>query len=206
VTPSHRSDSDGLVRLATFSNDRAYRYRLERWWDPTLRPAMFVGLNPSTANETEDDPTIRRCIRFAREWGLGGLVMLNLFALVSTDPSSLARAADPVGEANDMYLHAHARDAGVVIAAWGAFPEAHGRAAAVVEAELLGEYAVLGLTQQGHPRHPLYMRADCRPRDPATLEVLHPCEDCGAYVGGDAAVFTRCAECLTRCLHPAPFA
>ena len=77
------------------SDDRRYRYELSRIWDAALPPVLFVGMNPSTADEEQDDPTIRRCIRFARDWGYGGLLMGNLYALRATDPQELTRAVEP---------------------------------------------------------------------------------------------------------------
>lgn len=144
--------------LATFSQDRLYRYTLQRTWSDAP-PAVFIGLNPSTADEQVDDPTIRRCSRFARDWGCGGLVMLNLYAWRATDPKGLLVPADPVGPGNDSAIRALAGTAELVVAAWGAWPGPdRGRAAMV--AALVGELQVLGLTKDLQPRHPLYMRAD----------------------------------------------
>ena len=160
---------EDVERFAVFSPCRGYRYALGRTWDFDQPPALFVGLNPSTADATDDDPTIRRCIRFARDWGYGGLLMGNLFGVVSSDPRVLLTAPDPVGEQTDEWLARLVERAGVVVAAWGAFPEARERAQTVVDSGVLGSFTVLGLTNDGHPRHPLYMRADCRPLDPLTL-------------------------------------
>jgi hypothetical protein len=156
-------------RSAIFSPCRTWRYELRRTWSVTP-PALFVGLNPSTADERLDDPTIRRCVRFARDWGYGGLVMANLFAFRSTDPRALALVGDPVGPDNDMVLRRLAREAGVVVAAWGVHGVLNCRAQVVVDVGLLGSFTVLGLTKDGHPRHPLYMRADSRPLNPLSLE------------------------------------
>lgn len=154
---------------AKFSEDRTYRYNLRRTWDPTKAPAVFVALNPSTADETQDDPTIRRCIGFARSWGAGSIVMLNAFALRATDPRDMKLAADPVGPANDHELYHWAYFASVVVACWGVHGEHLGRGTAV--RELLQRAAndrsavrsdasrlkVFGLTKDGHPKHPLYL-------------------------------------------------
>jgi hypothetical protein len=153
---------------AVFSDCGAYRYALWRRWGQGSA-AMFVGLNPSTADETQDDPTVRRCIRFARDWGHDALVMTNLFAWRSTDPLGLRAPHDPVGPENDRHLFELARGAGVVIAAWGVHGTLAGRAERVVESGILGPYYVLGLTKDGHPRHPLYMPARCVPLDPISL-------------------------------------
>lgn len=144
---------------ADFSPCRTWRYALYRQWAP--RPmVMFVGLNPSTADETHDDPTVRRCIDFARRWDdgrYGGLIMTNLFAYRATDPDVMKAANDPVGPGNDSALHELARRAGLVIAAWGVHGDHQGRADDVVHRGLLGRFHVLGFTQGWHPRHPLYM-------------------------------------------------
>ena len=108
-----------ISKGATFSGDRLYRYKLWRIWDESKRPALFIGLNPSTADENIDDPTIRRCIDFAMQWGEGGLIMANLFAYRSTDPKELKGIADPVGRDNDEYLVDAHRKAGITVLAWG---------------------------------------------------------------------------------------
>lgn len=140
---------------ATFSPDRVYRYDLWRTWLCGEGYAMFVGLNPSTADETQDDPTIRRCVAFAKAWGYAGLCMTNLFAYRATDPQEMKRAPKPVGPDNDATLLRHASAAGVVIAAWGAHG-AHLNRAQMVR-ETLPALHYLRLTKDGHPGHPLYL-------------------------------------------------
>lgn len=148
-------------KSARFSGCRQYRYELWRRWDD--RPyALFVGLNPSTADETEDDPTIRRCIRFASDWGFGGLCMANLFALRATDPRVMLAHPEPIGPDNDITLRRLAADAGIVVAAWGAHGAHLNRAGAVMDM-LTAEVHCLGQTKAGQPKHPLYLRADTRP-------------------------------------------
>ena len=148
-----------MVRVsAVFSPDRVYRYELRRTWGPGPVVA-FIGLNPSTADETVDDPTIRRCIGFAKRWGYGGLVMLNLFAFRATDPRDMRAADDPVGPDNDRHLIAATSESGLVVAAWGVHGAYRNR-----DREVAGLLAwnlmALGLTRDGHPRHPLYVRGD----------------------------------------------
>jgi len=139
-----------------------YRYRLTRTWDRELRPAAFVMLNPSTADATVDDPTIRRCVGFAKREGCGGIVVVNLFALRSTDPAGLLAAADPVGPDNDRHIREAAEQCHPVIAAWGAHGDHDLRNLHV--RDMLGEISVgvmcLGTTKGGHPRHPLYVKGD----------------------------------------------
>ena len=143
---------------AEFSPCRTYRYSLTRGWDDTLPCVMFIGLNPSTADETKDDPTIRRCIQFAKDWGFGGLIMANLFAFRATDPKDMKRAADPVGPDNDSWLRELKDRAGLVIAAWGA----HGTFAERSEKVLamFPDAGCLGKTANGQPKHPLYIPGD----------------------------------------------
>jgi hypothetical protein len=142
-----------------------YRYLLWRAWAPGRR-ALFIMLNPSTATATEDDPTIRRCIGFARAWGFDGLEVANLFALRSTDPTALYAHADPVGPLNDTTIADAAKRAGRVVCAWGAHGKLMARGAAVLcalwDAGIVP--MVLGLTAGlAQPRHPLYMRKDVEP-------------------------------------------
>ena len=147
-----------------FSPCRRYRYTLWRSWGGLFgasRYAMFVGLNPSTADETMDDPTIRRCVSFAKKWGYDALCMTNLFAFRATDPNVLKRQREPVGRGNNKYLVQCARTAGIVVAAWGAHGAFRGRDAQVLK--LLADMHYLRLTKGGHPAHPLYLPADLEP-------------------------------------------
>lgn len=147
-----------MKRSATFSGCRTWRYALYRRWDETLPWCMFIGLNPSTADETEDDPTIRRCIGFAKDWGYGGLIMCNLYGFRSTDPKGLLACADPVGPRNDEALAACAGKAALVVAAWGMHAKPD-RADAVVDL-LGGSLCCLGRTLAGFPKHPSRLRKD----------------------------------------------
>jgi hypothetical protein len=158
-----------VMRSARLSEDGLYRYELARRWalGPTAR---FVMLNPSTADGTEDDPTIRRCVGFARALGCGALVVVNLFAYRATRPADLWRAADPIGPRNNLTILEVAEQArhagGHLIAAWGArVPESRveevlGLLDAAGARHLL---AALGTTQTGAPRHPLYLPSSARP-------------------------------------------
>ncbi len=146
---------------ATFSADRRYRYRLWRRWsaDPSV---AFVMLNPSTADERGDDPTIRRCVAFARRWGFGGVEIVNLFALRASDPRLLGRSNDPVGPANDRHIARVAARATLVVIAWGVWGRLRGRSAKARARLSRRAPRCLGLTRSGEPRHPLYLRADAR--------------------------------------------
>jgi hypothetical protein len=147
---------------AVLSPDGVYRYRLTRAWGRG-RFATFVMLNPSTADATADDPTIRRCLSFARAWGCGGLVVVNVYALRSPSPAELWRHADPVGPENDSNLawaaSAAARAEAPLVAAWGVHAEP-ARVDAVRSLPGMSRLAALGVTKDGHPRHPLYLRGD----------------------------------------------
>jgi len=125
-----------------------------RW----VHPALFIMLNPSTADESKDDPTIRRCISFAEREGCTDLTVINLFAFRSTKPYDLTKAADPIGPLNDIriaeQIEMH-RDFGIVVAAWGQHPFAKKRAEEVISK--FGPFMCLGITQNGYPRHPLYL-------------------------------------------------
>lgn len=154
---------------ATISSCGRFRYKLWRRWDDGPM-ALFVMLNPSTADATQDDPTIRRCIGFAKRWEMGGIRVCNLYALRTTDPRGLVGVVDAVGEhggminRNDSAILSAAGDAGRIIAAWGAWPGPYSMRTTVVQ-HLLRRYRVeaLGFTKSGAPRHPLYMRADAEP-------------------------------------------
>lgn len=149
---------------ATFSPCRIWRYRLERRWGAGL-VAAFILLNPSTADETKDDPTIRRCIGFAKAWGYGGLVLGNLFAFRSTDPAGLRLTSDPIGPGNDEALRAIGAAADRVVCGWGSHGALTGRGAAVTD--FLRSAGVplfaLAMTAGGQPGHPLYLPAAAKP-------------------------------------------
>jgi hypothetical protein len=154
---------------AVISADGRYRYALTR--DTGQLGAegtvLFVMLNPSTADANVDDPTIRRCLAFARRWGYAGLTVGNLFALRATDPSELARAADPIGPNDDEWLDRLAARATEIIAAWGAHKLAVSRARDVLPRleHYCGTASCIGQTRALAPRHPLFVRADA-PRRP----------------------------------------
>jgi hypothetical protein len=138
-----------------------YRYVLTRQVGPGQRSATFILLNPSTADASNDDPTIRRCIGFARQWGCGRLVVQNLFAFRATDPADLKRAAEPVGTENRAWFERVLEDRGdgPVVCGWGVHGEHMGQDQIVLGwLEVLGvQPLALGVTKDGHPRHPLYV-------------------------------------------------
>lgn len=146
---------------AAFSPCRTYRYALWRYVGEPHQThlgnfCMFVGLNPSTADEKKNDPTIRRCMAFAKAWGHTALVMCNLFAFRATDPRDLLLQREPVGPENDHYLATLAKGASIIVAAWGAHARHYPTRVRTVRA-LLPELHHLQLTREGHPGHPLYL-------------------------------------------------
>jgi hypothetical protein len=158
------SRSAPVRKGAHFSPDRQYRYALWRDWSSwsNMRTLVVIGLNPSTADESEDDPTIRRCIAFAKREQCGRLVMLNLFALRATDPRVMKAHDEPVGFENDAVIRHWTRDeydwSNIVVAAWGVHGVHMGRSLTV--RLLTPQLYCFGVTKDGHPRHPLYLRND----------------------------------------------
>ena len=153
------------VSEAVYSDCERYRYLLTRVWGPGPR-ALFVMLNPSTATEMQNDPTVERCERRARGLGFGAFRVANIFAFRATDPRVMRAEADPVGPANDVAILESLPWADVVVCAWGNHGAHLDRGAAVTEL-LWGTgvpLAHLGLTGQGQPRHPLYVSYDQKPR------------------------------------------
>jgi len=156
-------------RGAVLSNCETYRYRLWREWDTEKPTLAWIMLNPSTADETEDDPTLRRCIGYAENWGYGGVEVGNVFALRATEPSELLRDAEPIGSKNDAHLRQIACEADRVIVAWGqSYNRGTGKARKTYTAGLLldevSDLWALGTTKEGCPVHPLYQPVDAGPQ------------------------------------------
>ena len=145
-----------MNRITTFSPCRKYRYTLWRKWGNGDDYAMFIGLNPSTADETEDDPTIRRCVGYAKEWEYSGLCMTNLFSFRATKPKEMFSVLAPVGKNNDIHLMEVAKKAGIVIAAWGTHGGYLDRDKRVCS--LIENLNCLSITKKGFPGHPLYLK------------------------------------------------
>lgn len=182
---------------AHFSPCRTWRYSLTRQWND--RPAIvWIMLNPSTADESRDDPTIRRCIGFSMNHGYGGLVILNLFAYRATLPGSLMLpdVADPVGPENDIALRAQLASGRTIACAWGNFPlcdrvhaeKLGARVFAVCRLIAGADVRALRLTSLGQPEHPLYLPARLRlwpwACDPSRYLPLMP------YLSGAPVVIT----------------
>lgn len=163
-----------MKRGAYISLCGKYRYYLTRDWLDDLLPnatpdelaqcvtsvLMVIGLNPSSADGEDDDPTMRRVIKFARGWGFTGLIMTNLFAFRSSEPEDMIVADDPIGPLNDLILTQTMRECSQILCVWGAHGHRFDRDQAVLA--MTGDRPVfcMGLNQDGSPRHPLYLKAD----------------------------------------------
>ena len=148
-----------------FSSDRKHRYTLIHRFDPLLggdRYLMWIGLNPSTADESQLDPTLRRIRGYTQREGYDGFIMLNLFAYRATLPEDMKAAKDPVGSDNDRWLVECAERCGKVVAAWGGHGAHLDRATHVCR--LLKKFELVCLTRlgDGSPGHPLYLKKDLR--------------------------------------------
>ena len=153
-----------MKRGATVSLDGVYRYRLTRRWGEDDGPMVtWIMLNPSTADGTEDDPTIRRCIGFSQSWGFDALTVVNLFGFRATDPKALMDADEPIGPLNYRHVRMAMDMAAGIVCAWGANARKVPQYRFVPDvAELAGRSPLfcLGTTKDGSPRHPLYVKAD----------------------------------------------
>ena len=160
-------DPTEMLRTAYLSDDGLYRWVLTRVWRNPARLLTFVMLNPSTADALVDDPTIRRCIGYARELDLDGVRVVNLYAFRATNPADLWTAPDPVGPKNNTALRdaltAAAHHATPVIAAWGTHARPD-RVAWLLDQPGAHRLSALHVTKAGAPGHPLYLSASLRPR------------------------------------------
>ena len=166
--------TDDIRKTATISECGVFRYRLGRVWDDALPRVCFVMVNPSTADASQDDPTIKRCIGFTRSWGtaeggpFGGFDVVNLFAFRSKDVADLKSARDPIGPLNDQAITEAAMFAGLVVCAWGAKAKIPKRFAdrpwQVTRNVLKGiPLRCLGRTKCASPSHPLMLAGDLKP-------------------------------------------
>jgi hypothetical protein len=167
ITRSHQKGD--AASIAVYSDCESYRYLLTRVWDSTKPRALFIMLNPSTATEVQNDPTVERCERRARTLGFGGFRVTNIFAYRATDPKVMRAQADPVGPQNDAAILESLSWAGGVadriVCAWGTHG-AHLDRGRAVEDLLRGTDRPLhhlGLTKAGAPKHPLYIAYEQQP-------------------------------------------
>ena len=146
---------------ADFSKCRKYRYTLWRFWDRSLPKVMFLGLNPSTADEIKNDPTVTRCINYAKLWGFGGMYMMNIFAFRTTYPVELKKANDPIGKNNNSWIMKISKDVDKCIGAWGNDGNFMSRHETICK--IIPELYCLKINQSGQPSHPLYLKSDITP-------------------------------------------
>lgn len=151
---------------AQYSDCQRFRYALTRIWQPDGPRLLFVMLNPSTATEVQNDPTVERCERRARALGFGGFRVCNIFAWRDTDPRNMRTAKDPIGPENDQIIHDACQWADQIICAWGTHG-AHLQRGPAVETLMRAScdhLFHLGLSKAGHPKHPLYIAYAEQPR------------------------------------------
>ena len=146
---------------ADFSECRKYRYTLWRFWDKNLPKIMFLGLNPSTADEVNNDPTVTRCINYSKLWGYGGMYMMNIFAYRTTYPVELKKAKMPIGKDNDFWILKISGKVDKCIGAWGNDGEFIDRHKTICE--IIPELYCLKINNSGQPSHPLYLKSDLTP-------------------------------------------
>jgi hypothetical protein len=146
---------------AILSKDRKYRYVLSRIWDESKPMIMIIGLNPSTADETKNDPTITRCINFAKSWEYGGVYMLNLFAFRATLPKDMIEEEEPIGNENDSYINKYSKLSEKVVCAWGNDGSYKNRSKEILSK--INNLYYLKLNQSGEPSHPLYLNGNLIP-------------------------------------------
>jgi hypothetical protein len=150
-----------MLMNAVISDDGKYRYFISRTWGSDRKVVTFIGLNPSTADAKQNDPTVLKCIRFAKSWDATKLLMVNLFAYRSSNPRDLWRVANPVGADNDGWILRAVEEADIVVAAWGNNGSYIGRANEVAK-RFHGQLRALRVTKQGMPGHPLYIPAETK--------------------------------------------
>ena len=152
---------------ADISDDEVYRYSLRRTWDQSAGSCLFVMLNPSKATAVDGDPTINKCVNYARSWGYGTLLVGNLFALRSPSPAVLYRHEDPIGPRNNETLIALGNQSDLTVVAWGAHGLHLGRGPSVLSMLRRsipnGSVHCLRTVKNGQPGHPLYLPGDATP-------------------------------------------
>ena len=141
---------------AIFSEDRIHRYVLIREWDLDKPSLMFVGLNPSTADEEKNDPTVRRCIGFAKRWGFGKLLMTNIFAFRSTLPKNLFKSENPIGNKNNYWLKKLSKKADKIVLAYGNHGKFNNRHEEILK--IVDNPHCIKKTKNDMPIHPLYVK------------------------------------------------
>ena len=153
---------------AIISDNKKYRYLLWRRWDKSKPMVTFMMLNPSTADASQDDPTIRRCVGFAKSWGYGGMYVCNLFAYRATNPKELLTADDPFGDENGWHIALAFQVSEKVVCAWGNRPILNKLMKGQQELDLIqiaeDKLYYIELSKDGTPKHPLYLKKNLEPK------------------------------------------
>jgi hypothetical protein len=158
--------SPGLTGGAVFSDDEKYRYVLSRDWNENGNIIVWIMLNPSIGDDTKLERTTAGCMKRSLAWNFSGMVVINLFAYIATNPNELKQVKDPIGDLNNGFISGIGRDAPdntVFVAAWGNNGNFMNRDKEVVEMLQNRDLYCLGITQEGNPRHPLHMSHSIRP-------------------------------------------
>ncbi|WP_069301034.1 DUF1643 domain-containing protein [Neptunicoccus sediminis] len=165
MTVERRHTKGDAESVAVYSDCEAFRYTLTRQWSDAGGHVLFVMLNPSTATEVQNDPTVERCERRARALGFGGFTVCNIFAYRATDPRDMRAAPDPVGPENDAAILAAAKTADRIVCAWGTHGAHLGRGPLMEQLLRAQDKPLyhLGLSKAGHPKHPLYIAYTTQP-------------------------------------------
>ncbi len=151
-----------IKKNAILSQDRKHRYMLSRIWDENTGAVVFIGLNPSTADENNDDRTIKKCIKYAKDWGYGGIYMINLFSFRATNPNKMLSALNPTNDENDKYIEKYINIGKKVICAWGNDGSFQDRNNDITNK--FKDLYCLKLNQTGQPAHPLYLEDNLKPK------------------------------------------
>lgn len=157
ITRTHTNERS--TSTAEYSDCEKYRYTLTRVWDPEGKKILFLMLNPSTATELQNDPTVERCEQRARKLGFGAFRVCNIFAFRATDPKVMREAEEPIGPENDAAIATACEWADEIVCAWGTHGAFMERGTEVEK--MLRDMGVtakhLGMSKHGHPKHPLYI-------------------------------------------------
>jgi hypothetical protein len=154
-------DYSKCIKKATISDCQKYRYCLSRIWDQSKKTVLFIMLNPSKADDENDDRTIRRCINFANSWGYGGIYVGNLFAYRTEKPAKLFNVIEPIGKKNDETLIQLSKKSEITVFAWGNLGSYRNRNLEVQK--FFSDPLCLEKTKLGNPKHPLYSPATSQP-------------------------------------------
>lgn len=152
-----------MIEHAIFSQDKLHRFTLWRRWQTGDRVVNFICLNPSTADDRVDDPTVAKCVKYSKWWGYDALIVTNVFSYRSTDPSVLKTLEQPTMEDNDAWIKWAARQASLIICAWSQHAKLHDRGAQVHEMLREQHFELHYLKKSGQPHHPLYLKDDLKP-------------------------------------------